>query len=182
MATKRAPFLTRPYSGYDHRVVPEDDKELTRVGPGTPAGEYLRRFWQPIFVTGQLTGLPLAITRLGEELVAFRDKSGRIGLVEAHCPHRGTSLEFGKIEERGIRCCYHSWLVDVDGKILETPGEPEDSTLKDRLHHGAYPVTEYNGLVFAYMGPLEKMPEFPKVRSLRDTRVPPGARESPDAD
>ena len=162
MATKRAPFLTRPYSGYDHRVVPEDDKELTRVGPGTPAGEYLRRFWQPIFVTGQLTDLPLAITRLGEELVAFRDKSGRIGLVEAHCPHRGTSLEFGKIEERGIRCCYHSWLVDVDGKILETPGEPEDSTLKDRLHHGAYPVTEYNGLVFAYMGPLEKMPEFPK--------------------
>ena len=161
MATKRAPFLTRPYSGYNHREVPEDDKELTRVGPSTPAGEYLRRFWQPIIYTQQLNDLPFAITRLGEELVAFRDKSGRIGLVEAHCPHRGTSLEFGKIEERGIRCCYHSWLMDVDGKILETPGEPEDSTLKDRLYHGAYPVTEYSGIIFAYMGPPGKMPDFP---------------------
>ena len=102
------------------------------------------------------------MTVMGEELVLFQDKSGRLGLVEAHCPHWGTSFEYGKIEERGIRCCYPSWLIDIDGKILETPGEPEDSTLKDRLHHGAYPVMEFRGLLFAYMGPREKMPEFPK--------------------
>ena len=162
MAIKRPPFLTKPYSGYYHSEVPEDDKELTRVGPGTPAGEYLRRFWHPIAHTGQINDLPLALKIMGEELVLFRDKSGRLGLVEAHCPHRGTSFEYGKIEERGIRCCYHSWLIDVDGKILETPGEPEESTLKDRLYHGAYPVMEFRGLIFAYMGPKDKMPEFPK--------------------
>ena len=161
MSPKRSPFITKPFSGYFHREVAEDDRELTRVGPGTPAGEYLRRFWQPVLVTWQLKDRPVAITRLGEELVAFRDKSDRIGLVEAHCPHRGTSFEYGKIEERGIRCCYHSWLIDYDGKILETPGEPEDSTLKDRLYHGAYPVIDYNGILFAYMGPPDKMPEFP---------------------
>ena len=119
------------------------------------------RFWHPIAYTQQLTDLPLALKIMGEELVLFRDKGGRIGLVEAHCPHRGTSFEYGKIEERGIRCCYHSWLIDIDGKILETPGEPEESTLKDRLYHGAYPVKEYGSIVFAYMGPPEKLPEFP---------------------
>ena len=161
MPPKRSPFLTKPYSAYSHGEVPEDDRELTRIRPGTPAGEYLRCFWQPVLLTRQLKDLPVAIKRFGEELVAYRDKSGRIGLVEAHCPHRGTSLEYGKIEERGIRCCYHSWLIDRDGKILETPGEPEDSTLKDRLYHGAYPVNDYNGILFAYMGPPDKMPEFP---------------------
>ena len=161
MATKRPPFLSRPYSGFDHTQVPGDDQELTRVGPRSPAGEYLRRFWHPIAYTQQLTDLPLALKIMGEELVLFRDKGGRIGLVEAHCPHRGTSFEYGKIEERGIRCCYHSWLIDIDGKILETPGEPEESTLKDRLYHGAYPVKEYGSIVFAYMGPPEKLPEFP---------------------
>ena len=161
MPPKMSQFLTKPYSGYFHSEVPEDDRELTRVGPGTPAGEYLRRFWQPILLSWQLKDLPVAITRFGEELVAFRDKSGRIGLLELHCSHRGTSLEFGQICEQGIRCCYHGWQYDVDGRILETPGEPPGSTLKDRLHHGAYAVTEYNGIVFAYMGPPDKMPDFP---------------------
>ena len=184
MPTKRPLFLTKPYSAYFHREVPEDDRELTRVGPGTPAGEYLRSFWQPILLTHQLKDLPVAIKRFGEELVAFRDKSGRIGLVEAHCPHRGTSLEYGKIEERGIRCCYHSWLIDADGKILETPGEPEDSTLKDRLYHGAYAVTDYNGIVFAYMGHPDKMPEFP-VFDLYETpghHLEPGIHLMPTED
>jgi len=98
---------------------------------------------------------------MGEDLVAFRDKRGAVGLLEPHCPHRGTSLEFGLISAKGLRCCYHGWLFDVDGKILETPGEPPDSTLKDRLYHGAYPVQEYHGLVFAYMGPADKQPAFP---------------------
>src|SRR5262245_19734577 len=161
MARKKAPYLTQAIGPYHHREVPEDDHELTRVGPGTPAGEYLRRFWQPIGYTQALRDVPVAVKIMGEELVLFRDKSGQIGLVEAHCPHRGTSFEYGKIEERGIRCCYHSWLVDVDGRILETPGEPENSTLKNRLYHGAYPVMDFRGVVFTYMGPPEKKPEFP---------------------
>jgi nitrite reductase/ring-hydroxylating ferredoxin subunit len=163
MSPKKTPFLTRPSSAYYHREIPEDDRELTRVGPGTPAGEYLRRFWHPIAYTSQVKDVPLALKIMGEDLVLFRDKSGQLGLIEAHCPHRGTSFEYGKIEERGIRCCYHSWLIDVDGKILETPGEPEDSTLKDRLYHGAYPVRDFRGLIFGYMGPPEKTPEFPRL-------------------
>ena len=160
MAT-RAPFLSTRYGGYYHREIPQEDAELTRIGPGTPCGEYLRRFWQPVTFSDDLKDLPVALKILGEELVAFRDFSGRIGVVEAHCPHRGTSLEFGLVSEKGIRCCYHGWLFDVDGTILETPGEPENSTLKDRLCHGAYPTHEYNGTVFAYMGPPDQMPPFP---------------------
>jgi len=121
----------------------------------------LRRFWQPVAFTDELTDLPKAVTILGEELVVFRDFSDSIGVLEAHCSHRGTSLEFGLVSKKGIRCCYHGWLFDVDGTILETPNEPAESTLKDRLCHGAYPVHEYNGIVFAYMGPGDKMPAFP---------------------
>ena len=161
MTTKRPLFLTQPHSAYYHREVPDEDAFLTHVGPGTPAGEYLRRFWHPVAYSSQLTDLPLRIKVMGEELVLFRDKSGNIGLLELHCNHRGTSLEYGKIEECGIRCCYHGWLFDVDGEILETPLEPSDSTLKDRLYHGAYMVTESHGVVFGYMGPPDKMPEFP---------------------
>ena len=161
MATKRAPFITKPLSGYYHREVPKEDEYLTHTGPGTPAGEYLRRFWQPVAYTFQLTDLPLRVEIMGEDLVVFRDGRGEIGLLELHCSHRGTSLEFGLIEERGIRCCYHGWLFDTVGRILDTPLEPPDSTLKDRLCHGAYPVKEYSGIVFAYMGPPDKMPEFP---------------------
>jgi len=158
---ERAPFLNTPYSAYLHRERPGEDEELTRVGPGTPCGEYLRRFWQPIIRSSELTDLPQRLRILGEDLVVFRDKRGAIGLLELYCPHRGTSLEFGLIGEKGIRCCYHGWLFDVDGTILETPGEPADSTLKERLFHGAYPVHEHEGLVFAYMGPPKKRPAFP---------------------
>ena len=160
MAT-RAPFLNTRYGGYYHSEVPKEDAELTHTGPGTPCGEYLRRFWQPVGFTDELADVPKAVKILGEELVVFRDFSGAIGLLEAHCAHRGTSLEFGLVSQKGIRCCYHGWLYDVDGTILETPGEPADSTLKDRLCQGAYPVHEYNGIVFAYMGPPDKQPPFP---------------------
>jgi nitrite reductase/ring-hydroxylating ferredoxin subunit len=169
MAT-RLPFLHTAYSAYHHRERPPEDTELTRVGPGTPCGEYLRRFWQPVITSEALQDLPRRLRILGEDLVAFRDKRGAVGLLELHCPHRGTSLEFGLIADQGIRCCYHAWCIDVDGKILDTPGEPPDSTLKDRLYHGAYPVHEYGGLVFAYMGPPDKQPAFP----LLDTYDVPG--------
>ena len=168
----RAPFLNTTYSAYHHRERPLEDEELTRVGPGTPCGEYLRRFWQPVILANELGALPRRIRILGEDLAAYRDKSGSIGLLELHCPHRGTSLEFGLIGDRGIRCCYHGWLFDRDGTILETPGEPADSTLKDRLFHGAYPVHEYAGLVFAYMGPPDQRPAFPML----DTYDLPGYR------
>jgi phenylpropionate dioxygenase-like ring-hydroxylating dioxygenase large terminal subunit len=170
---ERAPFLARPFSAYHHRRRPPADDELTRVGPGTPCGEYLRRFWQPVVLTDELQNVPRRLRILGEDLVAYRDRSGTIGLLELHCPHRGTSLEFGLIGERGIRCCYHGWLFDADGTILETPGEPADSTLKDRLFHGAYPVREHQGLVFAYMGPPDREPPFP----ILDTYDLPGYQQ-----
>jgi nitrite reductase/ring-hydroxylating ferredoxin subunit len=161
----RAPFLNTAYAAYHHRERPGEDEELTRVGPGTPCGEYLRRFWQPVIRASDLGDLPRRIRILGEDLVVFRDKRGSVGLLELYCPHRGTSLEFGLIGDKGIRCCYHGWLFDVDGTILETPGEPADSTLKDRLFHGAYPLHEHGGLVFAYMGPPDKRPPFPLLDS-----------------
>src|SRR5215475_5475478 len=124
------PFLNTPYGAYLARHVPPPDDEMTRVGPGTPCGEYLRRFWQPVAFARDLRETPLRVRIMGEDLVVFRDKSGRVGLLQLHCTHRGTSLEYGLISERGIRCCYHGWMYDVDGRILETPGEPASSTLK----------------------------------------------------
>jgi phenylpropionate dioxygenase-like ring-hydroxylating dioxygenase large terminal subunit len=158
---ERALFRNAAYSVYHHRGLPAEDQELTRVGPDTPCGEFLRRFWQPIILTNELNDLLRRVRILGEDLIAFRDRSGAFGLFEPYCPHRGTSLEYGLMADRGIRCCYHGWLFDVDDRILETPGESADSTLKDRLCHGAYPVHEYAGLVFDYMAPRDKKPRFP---------------------
>ena len=165
----------KPNSGYYLRDVPSPDAELTRTDPNTPMGELMRRFWQPVCLAAELTDLPLAIRILGEDLVAFRDKGGRIGVLARHCTHRGTSLEYGIISERGLRCCYHGWLFDTDGTILETPGEPPASRLKERCMQGAYPAREYEGLIFAYMGPPEQLPEFP----LLDTYAARGNRMVP---
>ena len=174
----RAPFLKSRYSGYQHRHVPREDSELTHVGPDTPCGEYMRRFWQPVCFSDDLADLPLRLKILGEELVAFRDGSGEVGILELHCPHRGTSLEYGLVGDKGIRCCYHGWLFGCDGTILETPGEPAGSTLKDRLFHGAYPVHEAHGIVFAYLGPPAEMPAFPNYDSFKRPgyRVIPGRK------
>jgi phenylpropionate dioxygenase-like ring-hydroxylating dioxygenase large terminal subunit len=172
---KKAGFLRTEYGAYFHREIPSEDAELTHVGPGTPCGEYLRRFWQPVAFSHELRDLPLRVRILGEDLVVFRDKRGEVGVLELHCPHRGTSLEFGLVSQRGIRCCYHGWLFDVTGRILETPGEPADSTLKARLCHGAYPAREAMGLVFAYMGPPGRRPELP----MYDTLTLPGYRVLP---
>ena len=139
---------------------------------GLPAASISGASWQPVAHADELKDLPMRIRILGEDLVVFRDGAGRIGLLDLHCSHRGTSLEFGLIEQKGIRCCYHGWLFDVSGKILETPAEPEDSTFKDRLCHGAYPVHEYKGLIFAYMGPPDRTPPFP----IYDAYEVPGLR------
>lgn len=158
-----------PFGGYYRRRSDTEDAELTHVGPGTPGGEYLRRFWHPIALATEIADLPLAIRILGEELVLFRDKSGRIGLLHLRCSHRNTSLEYGFIQEHGIRCCYHGWHYDIDGTILDTPGEPPRSRIKENLCHGAYPTREFAGLIFAYMGPPADMPDLP----LYDTWVWP---------
>lgn len=153
-----------PYAGYFMRGVPAHDGELTETGPGTPMGEYMRRFWQPVCLAGQLRDLPVALKVLGEDLVAFRDKSGEVGVLHRHCSHRGTPLEYGIVSEHGIRCCYHGWLFDVDGTVLETPGESPHSRLKESVVHGAYPACERDGLVFGYMG------WGPPTRSRRSPR------------
>lgn len=140
----------------------EPDPELTEVGPGTPCGEYMRRFWMPVAMTDQVGDLPYRIRILGEDLVLFREKKeGRLGLTHLHCAHRNMSLEFGIIEEGGIRCSYHGWKYALDGTVLETPCEPPASQVKKKACLGAYPVIEYKGLAFAYLGPADTRPPFP---------------------
>jgi len=152
------------FRGYTQTETVGIEEELARITPGTPGGEYLRRFWQPVFIASELGDLPKLIKILGEELVLFRYAGGeKIGLVHKYCPHRRASLEYGKCEDNGIRCCYHGWLFAPDGEILETPAENSAAAdmVREKTRLGAYPVIEYNGLVFAYMGPPDKRPEFP---------------------
>lgn len=157
----------QPYSGYLRRSVPTPDPELTQVGPNTPCGEYIRRAWQPVAMLSELGERPLALRILGEDLVLFRDRSDRIGLLHKHCMHRGASLEYGIPMERGISCCYHGWTFDIDGTILATPAEPPTSRIKETRCQGAYQVHVHDGLVFAYLGPPETTPPFPVYDTAR---------------
>ncbi|MFP1678281.1 Rieske 2Fe-2S domain-containing protein [Alloalcanivorax sp. C16-2] len=156
----------RPYGGYFTNVVPEHDPELTETGPGTPMGEYMRTFWHPVCMSMELTDTPRFIKILGEELVVFRDKSGRVGVLHAHCVHRGASLEYGSIQEKGIKCCYHGMVFDVDGTCLHVPypsgEEKEAEKFACSIQQGAYKAFERHGLVFAYMGHPDKEPPFPE--------------------
>ena len=142
-----------------------ENERLTRVGPGTPAGEMLRRYWWPIAFTEEVAKRPVPVRLLGEDLVLFRDGAGRVGLVERHCPHRGASLELGRVEDRGIRCCYHGWLFDVAGRCLEMPAEPPGTPLLDEVRQRAYCAEEVSGFVFAYIGP-EPAPLLPRYDLL----------------
>ncbi len=154
-----------PYCGYHQNWEGEPLKELTEVGQGTPSGELLRRYWHPVHIANDMGDLPKLIRVLGEELVLFKDLSGNYGLVHKKCPHRRASLECGRCEPRGIRCCYHGWVFDVDGTVLEIPGEPDGSEhvrhAREHVYLGAYPVKEFKGLLFAYLGPPEHTPPFP---------------------
>jgi len=141
-------------------------KELTEVGPGTPMGELLRRYWHPVGLSADATDTPRQVRVLGEDLILFRDKSCRPGLVYPHCAHRGASLYYGKVEEQGIRCCYHGWLFDVQGRCVEQPCEPEGGRARDRVRQPWYPVQELYGLVWAYMGPPERKPVLPRYECL----------------
>ena len=132
----------------------EENDFLTRVGPGTPAGEMLRRYWHPVATHKDLTEeRPTKFVRvLGEDLVLFKDKSGRVGLIADKCPHRSASMVYGRVEERGISCAYHGWLYDCDGNILETPPERNDAVMKN-IKIKSYPVQTFVGLHWAYLGP-----------------------------
>ena len=142
----------------------EENEFLTRVGPGTPAGQLLRRYWHVVAVASELSNeKPKKKLRvLGEDLVLYRDRSGTYGLVGEHCSHRGVSLYYGFVEEDGIRCAYHGWKYDACGKCIEQPFESPEVNFKDKIQHPAYPVVKLAGLLFAYMGPLEKKPLLPK--------------------
>lgn len=141
----------------------EENDTLTRVGPGTPAGELLRRYWLPVGVAQELTPEnPTQLVRiLGEVLVLFRDKSGRVGLLADRCSHRGASLCYGRVEERGISCAYHGWLYDTQGNCLETPPEPAESKFPLTVKQKAYPVQKFIGLYWTCMGP-QPAPLLPK--------------------
>jgi phthalate 4,5-dioxygenase oxygenase subunit len=167
----------------------EQNDLLTRVGPGTPGGELLRRYWTPAALSSEVPpgGAPLPVRLLGEDLVLFRDERGQLGLLAIHCSHRGADLSYGRLEDGGLRCIYHGWLYDVNGKCLEQPGEPEPLAgdqggadadgsasplaaaprrFHERIRHPAYPCHEVAGVVFAYLGPGEP-PLFPNYEVFR---------------
>ncbi len=148
----------------------EDNERLVRVGPGTPAGALFRRYWQPAALSSELAerdGPPIRVRLLGEDLIAFRDSDGRVGLVDAFCAHRRAPLFLGRNEECGLRCVYHGWKFDVTGACVDMPSEPADSPMKAEARLKAYPTVERGGLVWAYLGPAASRPPAPDYEWTR---------------
>jgi nitrite reductase/ring-hydroxylating ferredoxin subunit len=153
-----------------------DNELLTRTGPGTAMGELFRRFWHPVLLAEEVpepNGTPVRLRVLSEDLVAFRDSNGAIGIIDALCPHRRAGMFFGRNEACGLRCVYHGWKFDVHGNCVDMPTEPRDSTFKDKVKTKAYPTAEYGGCIWVYMGPPEKQPRLPE---LEWARVPDSQR------
>jgi len=150
------------------RPPPSYRRELTEVGAGTPMGELLRRYWHPVGLAADASATPKQVRILGEDLILFRDGKGRAGLVHPRCAHRGASLYYGKVEEQGIRCCYHGWLWDAEGHCLEQPCEPGGGARRDKFRQPWYPVEERYGLVFAYIGPPSRKPVLPRYDCLEE--------------
>jgi 5,5'-dehydrodivanillate O-demethylase oxygenase subunit len=146
-------------------MTPEQNETLTLVGPGTPGGEMLRRYWWPVGFAEEIQKKPVPVRHLGEEFVLFRDGAGNIGMLDIACSHRRASLEHGRVEERGLRCCYHGWLYDAGGKCLEMPAEPPGSKLHEEVQQRAASVQVVAGLVFAYIGP-SPVPILPRYDLL----------------
>ncbi|PYN23785.1 MAG: (2Fe-2S)-binding protein [Candidatus Rokuibacteriota bacterium] len=144
----------------------EDNELLCRVGPGTPVGAMLRQYWIPALMSSELPerdGAPVRVRLLGENLIAFRVTSGKIGLIQNHCPHRGASLFFGRNEEEGLRCVYHGWKYSCEGHCVDMPNEPEESNFKSKIHATAYPCVERNDIIWTYMGPRQTPPPLPDL-------------------
>lgn len=144
------------------------DAELTEVGAGTPMGELMRRHWQPIGLSEDATDLPTAVRVLGEDLILFRSTDGEPGLVQERCTHRGSSLLYGRIDDHGIRCCYHGWAFDTEGKCTDQPCEPQNGLNRDKFRQPWYPAREQYGLIWAYLGPPERKPLLPRYSTLED--------------
>lgn len=153
----------------------EENELITRTGPGTPGGDLMRCYWQPVALQADLPvgSPPMPVRLLGEDLVLFRDDQGRPGLLGLHCSHRGADLSYGRLEDGGLRCIYHGWLYDVGGRCLEQPGEPAGSTSHERIRQRAYPCVETGGFILAYMGQGEP-PLVPRFDFLE---APPERRE-----
>ena len=148
----------------------EENEFACRVGPGTPMGELFRRFWLPAMLPDELPRPdcpPVRLRLLGEDLVAFRDTHNQVGMLNAHCPHRGASLFFGRNEENGLRCVYHGWKYDVTGACVDMPSEPAESNFKHKIRIAAYPTREYGGVIWVYMGPHDRVPELPELEWAR---------------
>ncbi|HEY8695692.1 MAG TPA: Rieske 2Fe-2S domain-containing protein [Chloroflexota bacterium] len=146
----------------------EDNEFLTRVGPGTPAGNLMRQYWVPALLSSELPEpdcTPVRVLLLDEKLIAFRDSNGQVGLIANHCPHRGASLFFGRNEECGLRCVYHGWKFDVTGRCVDMPNEPPESNFKDKIEAVAYPCRERGGVVWTYMGPRATPPPLPDLEA-----------------
>ena len=144
----------------------QDNELITQTGPGTPMGEYLRRYWVPALLSREIPGPdspPVRVKIMSEELVAFRDTNGDVGLLDNYCPHRRASLFFGRNEESGIRCVYHGWKFDVNGDCVDMPSEPAESNFRDKVKIKSYPARDWGGFIWAYMGPAELQPELPEV-------------------
>ena len=155
---------------------------LTRTNAGTPAGELLRRYWQPVALSSRITagGAPLAERVMGDDILIFRDEDGRLGVLAKRCAHRCADLSYGRVEAGGLRCVYHGWVFDVNGRCLETPAEPPASTMKDRVRQRAYPCREAAGAVWAYFGPGDP-PLFPTFPALADSAYVYATRWQGDA-
>jgi phthalate 4,5-dioxygenase oxygenase subunit len=141
----------------------EENELLCRVEGSAPMGQMMRRYWMPACMSEEVAdpdGAPVRVRMFGEDLVAFRDTNGRLGLLGEYCPHRGPSLALGRNEECGLRCLYHGWKMDVDGNVIERPSEPAPSGQPPRIKHKAYPTREAGGLVWTYMGPPDEAPPF----------------------
>ena len=150
-----------------------DNELLCRVGPGTPMGDLMREYWIPAFMTRELPDNdsdPLRIRLLNENLIAFRDTSGRVGLIANSCPHRGASMYFARNEDGGMRCVYHGWKFDVIGACVDMPSEPSESNFRDKIKAIAYPCQERNGVVWTYMG-TRKGPNLPPLADLEPNMI-----------
>src|SRR5437588_8352207 len=144
----------------------EDNELITNTNPGTPMGDLFRRFWLPVALSEELPGpdcVPQRVRILGEDLIAIRDTSGRPGLFDAYCPHRGAPMFFGRNEEDGLRCVYHGWKFDVSGACVDMPSEPAESNFKNKVRTRAYPCVERNGMIWTYMGPRQVPPPLPDL-------------------
>src|SRR5437588_886753 len=147
----------------------EDNELLTRVGAGTSMGDLMRQYWIPAMLSSELEepdSTPVRLRLLGENLIAFRDSGGRVGMLGGACAHRGASLFFGRNEEGGLRCVYHGWKYDVAGQCLEMPNVPPEHDFAEQVKARAYRAVERNGIVFAYMGARREAPPLPAIEPL----------------